>query len=249
MRGEERPVLSGAAIRGWWAAAAVVLLSLLSLALWRIEVELIKGWAGLHWLNGYPRAAVPICALVATSILVAVLAAAPRSAWDVIRSRGVTRTCVTFIATATGVAWLSFEITRRWLETNNAWLMFSPASLMTRLMTTMGWLLQPVGSIALCAVGIFVAIDRLLLRLRPWSIALFVAALVLVMPASWVLLQLVPAHGYTDEIHAIKAGYPTLWTNVLMGGVAAVAARFGRRASGGAPEKSGQRDRLDAGRE
>ena len=62
----------------------------------------------------------------------------------------------------------------------------------------------------------------------PWCIALFVAALILVMPASWLSLQLLPAHGYTDEIHAIKAGYPTLWTNLLMGGVAAMATRFGR---------------------
>ena len=49
------------------------------------------------------------------------------------------------------------------------------------------------------------------------------------MPASWLLLQLLPAHGYTDEIHAIKAGYPTLWTNWLMGAAGAVAAVFGRR--------------------
>ena len=48
------------------------------------------------------------------------------------------------------------------------------------------------------------------------------------MPASWVLLQLVPAHGYADEIHAIKAGYPTLWTNLLMGAAAAMATRFAR---------------------
>lgn len=217
--------MGGAFIRGGRAGVLVLLFGLVSLALWRIEIELIKGWAGLSWLNGYPRAAVPICALVAASVLVSVLAAAPPAALDAVRSRGVGRTCVTFLAIATGVAWLSFEIARRWLETSHAWLMFSPPPLTTRI----GWLIPPIGSIALCAVGIFVTIDRLVVRLRAWSIVWFVAALILVMPVSWLLLQLLPAHGYTDEIHAIKAGYPTLWANLLMGVAGAAAARWGRR--------------------
>jgi hypothetical protein len=210
--------MSGPFIRGWRAAAVVVLSGMVSLALWRVEVELIKGWAGLRWLDGYPWSAIPICALVATSVSAAVLAAAPPAA---LRSHGVRRRCAIFVAIATGIGWLSFEIARRWLETSHGWLMFSPPPLSTRI----GWLLPPVGSIALCAVGFFVAIDRLLLRLRGWSIALFAAALILVMPASWLLLQLLPAHGYTNEIHAIKAGYPALWTNWLMGGAGALAAR------------------------
>jgi hypothetical protein len=202
----------------------VVAFGLLSLALWRGEVELIKGWAGLSWLNGYPWAAVPVCALVAASVLVTILAAAPPAAREAIQSRAVGRACLTFLAIATGIAWSSFEIARRWLETSRAWLMFSPPHLATRI----GWLMPAVGSITFCAVGFFFTIDRLLLRLRPWSIALFVAALILVMPASWVSLQLVPAHGYTDEIHAIKAGYPTLWSNLLMGAAAAMTTRFAR---------------------
>lgn len=211
-------------IHGWRAGSLVLLFGLVSLALWRGEVELIKGWAGLSWLGGYPWAAVPICALVAASMLVTILAAAPPAAREAVQSRGVGRTCLKFLAFATGIAWLSFEIARRWLEGSHAWLMFSPPPLATRI----GWLMPAVGSIALCSLGFFFLIDRLLLRLRPWCIALFAAALILVVPASWLSLQLVPAHGYTDEIHAIKAGYPTLWTNLLMGGVAAVAIRFAR---------------------
>jgi hypothetical protein len=209
----------------------VVSFGLLSLALWRGEVELIKGWAGLSWLNGYPWAAVPVCALVAASVLATSLAAAPPAAREAIQPRGVGRACVTFLAIAAGIAWVSFEIARRWLETSHAWLMFSPPPLATRI----GWLMPAVGSITWCAVGFFVAIDRLLLRLRPWCIALFAAALILVMPASWLSLQLVPAHGYTDPLHAIKAGYPMLWTNLLMGAAAGAAARFAhvRSATGG----------------
>jgi hypothetical protein len=217
--------MSGAIIRGWRAAAVVVSLGLVSLALWRGEVELTKGWAGLSWLNGYPWSAVPVCALVATSVLVGLLAAET----EAVQFRGVRRRRAGFIALAAGIAWLSFEIARRWLETSQGWLMFAAPPLSTRI----GWLLPPVGSIALCSVGFFVAIDRLLLRLRAWTVALFAAALMLVMPASWLLLQLLPAHGYTDEIHAIKAGYPTLWTNLLMAGAGALAARFARRCQRG----------------
>lgn len=215
----------GSFIRAWRAGLLVVAFGLASLALWRGEVELIKGWAGLNWLNGYPRAAVPVCVLVAASVLVAVLAAAPPTVRHDIQSRGVRRTYVTFVAVATVIAGLSFEISRQWLESSHAWLMFSPPPLSTRV----SWLLPPVGSIALSAVGFFVAIDRLLLRLRIWTVGLFLVALILVVPASWLLLQVLPAHGYTDPIHAIKAGYPMLWTSLLMGAAAAAAAVFGRR--------------------
>jgi hypothetical protein len=147
--------LSESLIRGRRAGALVLLFGLVSLALWRGEVELIKGWAGLSWLNGYPWAAVPVCALVEGSVLVTILAAAPPAAREAIQSRGVGRTCVTFLAIATGIAWLSFEIARQWLEISHAWLMFSPPPLATRI----GWLLPAVGSIALCSVGLFFAID------------------------------------------------------------------------------------------
>lgn len=235
--------MSGSLIRGWRAGLLVLGFGAVSLALWRSEIELIKGWAGLNWLNGYPRAAVPICVLVAASVLVAVVAAMQPGARDAVRARGVARTYGTFVAVAAGIAWVSFEIARQWLRTSHAWLMFSPPPLTTRI----GWLIPPVASIALCAAGIFVTVDRLLLRLRIWSVALFAAALILAMPASWLLLQLLPAHGYTDEIHAIKAGYPTLWTTILMGAAGAAAARFGRR---DAPnERLGPRDRTGAERE
>lgn len=102
--------------------------------------------------------------------------------------------------------------------------MFSPPPLSTRV----GWLTPAVGSTALCAGGFYLAIDRLVLRLRVWTVGLFVVALILVMPASWLLLQSIPAHGYRDSIHAIKAGYPPLWTNLLIGAATAVAAARGR---------------------
>ena len=206
------------------AGLLVLLFGLLSLAFWRGEVELIKGWAGLNWLNGYPWAAVPVCALVAGSVLVAVLAAAPPAARKPLdprrraRLRDVPgdrdRSRVVVVCESRDVA-----------GNQPRWLMFSPPPLMTRDRlvdsarsvhnVVRGWDLSQRSIACYCDCG-------------PWCIALFVAALIIVMPASWLSLQLLPAHGYTDEIHAIKAGYPTLWTNLLIGGVAAMATRFGR---------------------
>ncbi len=220
-------------LRGWQAAFVVLAFALLSLGIWRGEVEWIKGWAGLNWLAGYPWAALPICVLVAASILVSVVAAAPASAWVENATRGERQISVLFLAIVSAVSWLSFEIARRWFETNPFWGTFTRPA-MTAIA---GWLAWPIGSIAFCAVAIFLAIDRLLLRLRRWTIALFVAALALVLPASWLLLQLVPAHGYRDSIHSIKAGYPPLWTNLLMGAVAGIAARFGQRRERRAPHR------------
>ena len=215
----------GACIRGWRAGVLVSLLGLLSLALWRGEVEMIKGWAGLSWLVGYPWAALPGCVLVAASILVSILAAAPRWVRESLDFRGATEIGARFVAIVSAASWLSFEIVRRWCERGPFWGTFArPATT-----AVAAWLAWPIGSIAFCSVATFLAIDRLLLRLRRWTIALFAGALALVLPASWLLLQLVPAHGYRDSIHAIKAGYPPLWTNLLMGAAAAVAAAFGRR--------------------
>ncbi len=183
------------------------------MAVWRVEVEWIKGWAGLGWLHGYPWAAVPVCVLVAGSILVAVASMVPVR----VVSSGV------FLAVVCGVAWVSFEMARRWLYVDQEWLL-PPA----RSLALWRWALSPLLSLALSAVGVHLAISRLLVRLRPWSFVLFVAAELLVLPMSWLSVQIIPAHGYRDGIHAIKAGHPMLWTTILMAGAAALAVGISR---------------------
>ena len=44
-----------------------------------------------------------------------------------------------------------------------------------------------------------------------------VVALILVLPLSFATIRLLPAlNGSTDEIHAIKMGYPVFWTALLV---------------------------------
>jgi hypothetical protein len=205
-------------VRGWRTAAVVLLLALASLAAWRVEVEWVKGWAGLRWLEGYPWAALPICLFVAAAVLVPVAAR---------RSVPAGR-AFAFLILATGTCLLAFELARRWLyEAGSARL--PPAPSVWRL------LLSPLTSIALAAAGLFLAVDRLLLHLPARRAAFFVGALLLIWPASLLTIQLLPVHGYRDAIHAVKGGYPTFWTTLLLGAVAAAAVR---PAAGGETRRS-----------
>jgi hypothetical protein len=187
---------------------------LLSLAAWRLEIECVKGWDGLRWLSGYPWAALPICALVATSIVLAIAPSVPLRPVRV----GI------FLAVATGIAWSSFEIARQWFYDDLAWL-----SLARWRLPPSHWLFSPLLSTALTALGTYLAVRWLLFRIRPWSIALFALAVLLVLPLSVLSLQVFPAHGYRDAIHAIKAGYPMFWINLLMAAATGLAVRFGER--------------------
>src|SRR5215471_6775547 len=111
-----KPLLGGwlraARSRSIRAALVVLALATLSFALWRAEVELIKGWPGLNWLNGYPWSAPFICALVALSVLTPVAFVTPVSRWRA----GV------FLAVATIVGWMSFDYARDWFYIDTAWM-------------------------------------------------------------------------------------------------------------------------------
>ena len=54
--------------------------------------------------------------------------------------------------------------------------------------------------------------------IRWWGLLLFPLALLLVVPATWALVQLLPAqNGAHDFVHAVKMGYPPGCTALLLG--------------------------------
>ena len=99
------------------------------------------------------------------------------------------------------------------------------------------WFLSPVTSVLLTALGIHVAIRVLVTRISHWSIALVAAAMISVWPLSVVSARVFPPHGYTDEIHAVKAGYPTFWVVLLI----AVALRLSMRVRSNSPDAAAVR--------
>jgi hypothetical protein len=127
-----------------------------------------------------------------------------------------------FVGMVAGISWLSFEIARRWFHESPGWLGLAgyPAPLSF-------WIFSPVLSLVLTSLGLFASIRRVGINVSGWIVPIAFAAVMLVWPLSVVSIKLVPAHGYVDGIHAVKAGYPMFWVNALVAGAVAVSMRLG----------------------
>jgi hypothetical protein len=74
--------------------------------------------------------------------------------------------------------------------------------------------------------GLTAAAGRWLAPVHIWTAAAVIVALFLVLPLSVATITAFPAlNGATDEIHAVKMGYPVLWTALLV----PLALRLGRK--------------------
>jgi len=78
-------------------------------------------------------------------------------------------------------------------------------------------------AILLASAVIHASVSRLLGETSRWTTLYVAAAFVLVVPASLLTIQLLPAlNRFTDYIHAVKMGYPAFWTVVLVSGAVAL---------------------------
>lgn len=166
----------------------------------------MKGWQGLAWLSGFNWSSLPISILI---VLLCSLAGG-RARW---------RDRMKFLGAGSVFAVAAFLL-ERW----TAFELFSggaPAGLNAR----------TLGTFILEAAIVPAALPWLSNRwLEPvyWRTVVYLAvALVLVFPLSFATIQIVPAlNGSTDQIHAIKMGYPVFWTALLV----PAGLRLGRRA-------------------
>ncbi len=176
-------------------------LALLSNALWLYEVVFVKGWEGLAWLRGFPRAAFAVCVVNAFCVMIPVLR------WrtpEPLRSLG-------FLVMASGVLLFSFDMTRGALL--RAWAAFVPTqfSLVEMFASTLGAVLLTVGGLHVFSRAFLVA------RLSRWNLVFLFCALALVPLLSDFTIVAIPSiHGHTDGIHAVKMGYPAFWSAVLL---------------------------------
>jgi len=204
----------------------IVGLGLLAVALWLTEVLWIKGWQGLRWLEGYPWAAVPVCLLVALGALIAIRGETVRPV----------RRPASFVVAVGITSWTSFEIARVSLialHTPN-WLFLDPGlhALALRI-SVLSPLMRLALALALASVGVYVSVRFFLRPMSRWTILYLAAALLLVIPASLLTIRVVPAiNGTTDYLHAVKMGYPTFWTVVLVGAAVALGCRATRASAG-----------------
>lgn len=199
----------------------IVALGLAAIGLWLAEVLRVKGWQGLRWLDGYPWAAVPVCLFVA---LGALIAAGGETVRPVRRPAG-------FVVAVWITSLGSFEISRVSLIDLHtpSWLLLDP-ELVTLWMkiSLLSPLIRLAVAVALASVGIYLSIHFFLRPISRWTILYLAGGFLLVVPASLLTIRVVPAiNGATDYLHAVKMGYPTFWTVVLVG----AAIGLGRRAT------------------
>jgi hypothetical protein len=171
--------------------------ALVSWGLWIAEVCWIKGWTGLAWLSGFNWSTVPISALIVTVASYVVVSRTPRSAR------------MSFI----GVGWIvtlaAFAIGRQAsFELFSGPVAGRQGHFAVIVLASTGIILS------VCLVG---SASRWLRPLHYWTTILVAVGFVLVLPLSFVTIRVFPAfNGSTDQIHAIKMGYPVFWATLLV---------------------------------
>jgi hypothetical protein len=175
-------------------------------ALWLGEVLWLKGWTGLGWLSGFNWSALPICLLIMAI-----------SSYSVGNGAGW-RQRAKFIVGGLLVSCAAFALAR--------WSMFELFA--GGVPPRFGG--QPGLQLLLAGIGAGIAIpamaDRWLTPMSRWSPILLLLAWAGALPLSYATIAWFPAiNGSSDEIHAIKMGYPVLWTALLT----PIALRLARR--------------------
>ena len=175
--------------------------------LWIADVWWVKGWAGLAWLSGFNWSAFPICLLIV--IMSSYLVAKHIRVSERIIFVGFG--CLITIAAFAMTRWAAFEL--------------FAGSISVRPGLEAIVVLVIAGLIV--SVGLTVSANRWLAPLHYWTGILVAVGLFLVLPLSFGTIKIFPAfNGSTDQIHAVKMGYPVLWTAVLI----PIALRLGRKA-------------------
>jgi len=174
--------------------------------LWLAEVLLIKGWGGLAWLSGFNWSALPICVLIVVVT------------GHIVNAHARWAEKMKFIGAGFVVTLVAFAITR-WTCFQLFWGGLPDTTdrrpFVILIATWLGM------SVALSLLA-----SRWLAPLHRWTGILVALGLALAMPLSFLTIKVFPAvNGSTDQIHAIKMGYPVFWIALLL----PLAMRLGRK--------------------
>jgi hypothetical protein len=179
-----------------------MLIAIVSNALWLGEVCLVKGWAGLRWLDGFNWSAIPISVLVAVACVIG-LPKLQRNARPSL-----------FVVLMSALTLAAFALSR-----------YSLMSLMGRTYFITGGMSSHAAAeillLILCGLalsfGIVLLTVRFLAPLAAWTVICVALAVLLALPLAVGSIAIVPAiNGATDAIHAVKMGYPVFWAVLLV---------------------------------
>jgi hypothetical protein len=195
-------------------ALTVIAGAFVAWGLWMEEVIWLMGWAGLAWLDEFNWSSLPISAVImATSSYVV----ASRAGW---RSRAI------FIGLGSVLAVAAFAVVR-WVAEHFFGFSY-PMFFFFPISPIFGFSADPFVSFlehltVIVLVGILVAAGLPVLAhwclspVRVWTAPLLALGLILVLPLSVATIQVFPAlNGSTDDVHAVKMGYPVFWTALVI---------------------------------
>jgi hypothetical protein len=183
--------------------------ALVAWGFWLVELRWVKGWAGLAWLSGFNWSVLPACAVI---VLMASYCVTADARWP---------RRVMFLGVGWAIAVSAFAMAR-WA----AFELFSggfPGRAVPGpgFVLLIAWLMVPV--------GFTIAGKRWLGPLHYWTGTLMAADLLMVLPLSFLTIKVFPAlNGSTDQIHAIKMGYPVFWTAMLIPAAMGLGRKDGR---------------------
>jgi hypothetical protein len=165
--------------------------------LWLAEIHWVKGWAGLAWLSGFNWSALPACALI---VVMASYCVTAHARWAH-RAMFLGVAWVIAVSAFAMARWAAFELFAGGFPGREV-----PGPGFVLLIA---WVIVPV--------GFTIAGKRWLAPLHYWTGTLVAIGLLLVLPLSFATIKVFPAfNGSTDQIHAVKMGYPVFWTAVLI---------------------------------
>jgi hypothetical protein len=180
----------------------LTLIAVVSNALWLGEVCLVKGWAGLRWLDGFNWSSIPISVLVAVACVV-VLPKLRRNARPSL-----------FVVLMSALTLATFALTRYILMSLMGRTYFVTGELSSHAATAV--LLLILCGLAL-SFGVVLLAARFLAPLAGWTVICVALAVLLALPLAVGSIAIVPAiNGATDAIHAVKMGYPVFWAVFLV---------------------------------
>ncbi len=180
----------------------IALLSLMNMGVWLFEIVIIKGWYGLNWLEGVLYSPYLACLIVAVTYLFA---------FFVNQQLSLGKTIV-FMVTLYAINIVCFKSGEYLCH-----LMYCRFCFWGRVEIYL-FLLSGISLYLLLGFSYWFFSNKFILRCRKMAILSLAIIAFLAVPLSLITITLLPGFGHgTNEVDAVKMGYPVFWTTLLVG--------------------------------
>jgi hypothetical protein len=182
-----------------------ILAGILNNFTWLFEIVKIKGWDGLHWLDGYMGSVFLIIPVIVLSYMYSIRYHLGQSN---------THTIVPFVGLSV-IGLISFEIAREFLYLiYSGRLMFSYSRMEISIIIVTGLILPNL----IFSVGFYLITHYFMIKIRRRTVVLYIIAIVLSTGLGYLTVHFNRGFGTgTAFIDSVKMGYPIFWLNLFLG--------------------------------